>query len=106
MKTGSVKWCCVGFQNLYQAAGERTFAILVGRDPLGAPEFTLHHRALSRGQTLPTTGDVPISLVSDLRIRFCPWCGRRLDRQYRKHVDALWRPGLKVEYTQPTTDGQ
>jgi hypothetical protein len=92
----SLQWCCKGFEWYYQQAGERDFAMLVGRDEQGDPVFILQHRAIRMGDSLEST-EVPLSLVSETRILFCPWCGRSLVRWYRKAIDQLARPGLRIE---------
>jgi hypothetical protein len=71
-------------------------SILVDRNAAGKPEFIIQHRAIEMGVgPLPAT-DYPMSLVSDICIDYCPWCGRKLDRWYSKYVDDLLRLGLKI----------
>lgn len=94
-----MKWCCVGFKGNYEQAGQRGTSILVGRDSLGAPEVTLQCRVVDKGQEGAIDCDnYPISIVTDLRIVFCPWCGRNVEKWYRKEVDTLFRPDLKITY--------
>ena len=93
-----MKWCCMGFEAGYEAAGQRGSAILVGRDSLGAPEFTLQFRAVDRGQEGSVKSESPISLITDVRFVFCPWCGRNAEQFYGGSVDALFRPDLKITY--------
>jgi hypothetical protein len=90
-----MKWCCIGFKSHFDCGGERGHAILIGRDSLGKPEITMQYRALNPLDELPVT-DFPISTVMDIRIVFCPWCGQNLETFYGKHVDDLYRPGLKI----------
>ena len=91
-----MKWCCIGFKGNYEMAGQRGTSILFGRDSLGAPEVTLQCRAVDKGQEAPIKSDNPISIVTDIRIVFCPWCGRDVEKWYRKEVDDLFRPDLKI----------
>ena len=93
-----MKWCCMGFEAGYDAAGQRGSAILVGRDSLGAPEFTLQFRVADKGQEETVKSDNPLSLITDVRFVFCPWCGRNAVKFYGERVDALFRPGLKITY--------
>jgi hypothetical protein len=37
-----------------------------------------------------------LSLISEVRMLCCPWCGRHLKKWYGKHIDELSRPELKV----------
>ena len=91
-----MRWCCIAFESRYEAAGERGIAILVGRNSAGKPEFVLQHRAVDKEiESLPIT-EYPLSVVSDICIHYCPWCGRKLDKWYGKYVDELYRPGLKI----------
>lgn len=81
-------------------ASRRGAAILIGRDSLGRPEFTLQFRAVDKGKETTLSGDetIPISLVEDVGMRFCPWCGRDLEEWYGDFVDDLYRPDLKITY--------
>jgi hypothetical protein len=92
-----MKWCCVGFKGNYEMAGQRGPSILVGRDSLGMPEVTLQCRVVDRGQESSIKSDnYPVSIVTDIRIVFCPWCGRNVEEWYRREIDALFRPHLKI----------
>jgi hypothetical protein len=88
----------MGFKSGFEAAGQRGSAILVGRDSLGAPEFTLQFRVVDRGQEDSIKSDNPMSLITDVRFVFCPWCGRNAEKFYSGSVDALFRPDLKIIY--------
>lgn len=91
-----MKWCCLTFKSWYEAAGKRGIAILVGRNSLKEPEFVIQQRAVDKdSEPLPNT-DYPISLISDVCISYCPWCSRELKKWYRKDIDALYRPNLRV----------
>ena len=96
-----IKWCCVGFEGHYGEAGRRSTGILVGRDFQGRPEFTLQFRAVDKDNeqsvsSAPASLQIPISLVVDVGMRYCPWCGRDLEKWYGDVADALYRPDLKI----------
>lgn len=93
-----MKWCCPGFKANYEQAGERGAGILVGRDYAGRAEFTLQYRAVKQGDEEYVSSKKPLSLVIDVGMRFCPWCGRDLEKWYDKEADKLYRPNLKIEY--------
>lgn len=93
-----MKWCCLTFKSWYEAAGERGFAILVGRDSAGKPQFTIQHRSVDVEMEDLVKTETPLSLVADIQIDYCPWCGRKLDKWYAKNVDDLYRPDLKITY--------
>lgn len=96
-----IKWCCVGFEGHYGEAGRRSTGILVGRDSQGRPQFTLQFRAVDKGNersvSAATAGlEIPISLVVDVGMQYCPWCGRDLEKWYGNVVEALFRPDFKI----------
>jgi hypothetical protein len=93
-----MKWCCITFKSWYEAAGKRGFAILVGRDSAGKPQFTIQHRSIDPEMEDLVKTETPLSLVADIQISYCPWCGRNLERWYGKNVDTLYRPNLKITY--------
>jgi hypothetical protein len=91
-----MKWCCSTFKGWYDAAGEKGVAILAGRNSSGQSEFLIQHRAIEPELESSIQSENPVSVVSEIGILFCPWCGRDLNKIYGKHVDALHRPYLKI----------
>lgn len=91
-----MKWCCSTFKSRYEHAGETGFAVLVGRDLASKPQFLIQHRAVDLGMEHAVKPEIPTRVVSDVQIDYCPWCGRQLSKWYRKDVDALYRPGLRI----------
>lgn len=92
-----MKWCCAPFKAWYDEAGHRGFAILVGRYSNGRGEFTIQHRVADKDTPeLPPTQH-PLSIISDIDISYCPWCGCNLERWYGKYIDELYRPQLKID---------
>jgi hypothetical protein len=90
--TESVRWCCVTFKGWYEEPDARGLRIvgvsqsekafyIVGRavDPEFAGEIAKHNL------------NFPVSTVMQLCIRFCPWCGKNLDRHYRAQRALTWR---------------
>lgn len=99
-----MKWCCEVFESYYERAGSRGFALLVERSPTNKPRFVLQHRALDKWvEETAVSAVAPMSIVSDVVIRYCPWCGRDLGKWYGKSVDVLIRPDLRVSI--PSLDG-
>jgi hypothetical protein len=94
-----MKWCCIGFKAHYEAAGSRGTACLVGRDFLGEPEFQIQWRAVDEGDENQIDSNVLASVITDIRITFCPWCGVKLARFYRKSIDYLFREGFELGLT-------
>ena len=91
----SSTWCCVAFKSAFDAAGERAFAIVVDRF-LEGYAFILQHRALEPDDPGPKNHPRPISIVSEMHIHFCPWCGRSLEEFYRARLAEMVRPGLTI----------
>jgi len=86
-------WCCITFKETFESAGERDFAILV--DPfLDGYAFILQHRAVERDDKGPRNHPRPISLISEVHIHYCPWCGRRLHEFYANRLPSMVRPGF------------
>ncbi len=92
-----MNWCCLAFKGNFQAAGERGFAVFAFTENGIGPNFALQHRSLEPGESLRTT-ETPVSLVSDAIIKFCPWCGADLRKQYRDSWEALDRSDLRVNF--------
>ena len=91
-----MEWCCIGFKSRYEAAGQNGSAILIGRDTLNAPEFILQYRAVDIGKESHIQSDISASIIVDVRIVFCSWCGVNLEKWYGKHIDSLYREGLEI----------
>ena len=93
-----MKWCCIGFKSHYDSAGQSGHAILIGRDSLGATEIIMQYRAVDAGEESHIQSDIPVSLIIDIRIIFCPWCGSNAEKWYGKSVDSLYREGLEIGF--------
>lgn len=92
-----VRWCCPAFESHYLVAGERGIAVLIERDLSGVPLFILQARAFGQ-QSEPGSVNLPfpMSRVTETGLNYCPWCGVSLQKWYRKFVDGLIRPGLRM----------
>jgi hypothetical protein len=62
----------------------------------GEPFFVLQHRAAEPGILVNTEPPSPVSLVTDIGLQFCPWCGVRLLEWYKTNSAQLERPDLGV----------
>jgi hypothetical protein len=93
-----MNWCCVGFKSHYQAAGERGSAILIGRNSSGKTEITMQYRAVNIGEETQIESQTAMSLITDVGIKFCPWCGRNATEWYSSYADELFRRNLKITY--------
>lgn len=94
---GYVKWCCGGFRASYEGAGSRGVGLLVVRtEDDREPRFILQFRAVDIGSSFSHQGPEPLSVVSEVRLRWCPWCGRNLSKWYKKAWPDLVRPKIPV----------
>jgi hypothetical protein len=91
-----MKWCCVGFESFYGNGGHQGAGLLVGRDSLGEPEFIMQYRAADREQRIEFSSEDPIAPIIDIRLQYCPWCGRNLEKWYGNFIEDLYRPDLRI----------
>ena len=89
-------FCCRAFEYWFERAGERGFGVFSAHDTAPKPLFVIQHRALDRDGSSPAFAPTPFSLVSDLIIQFCPWCGSNLEDFYRDATLDIDRTNLKV----------
>ncbi len=78
----SVKWCCEAFRRRHSRGGARGAAVL---QTLSEEEsrFYMQFRALEPGVgALPFPVESPVSLVEQVPITYCPWCGKNLEKVY------------------------
>jgi hypothetical protein len=90
-----MKWCRLGFEGHTQIAGFRGFSIFVSTKNRQNPVFIMQHRTLDPGVGMPNT-EHALTIVSDIQISFCPWCGADLRKFYRKHYQKLDRRQLEA----------
>lgn len=87
----SHSWCCPIFADHYKQAGERGLATIVVESSQQRPRFILQFRAVARRDEDLVQSTVPLSFLTEHDISFCPWCGRKLARWYRKRWRGLVR---------------
>ena len=92
-----MRWCCQTFKGWYDEAGKRGLGLLVGRSSTNNdPYFLIQHRVVDSGLEKSVVSANPVSVVSQIGILFCPWCGQNLRAVYKKVVDELARPDLEI----------
>jgi hypothetical protein len=91
-----MNFCCRAFEHWYKASGTRGFGAFAAQIDEGPAVFVVQHRALDAGASPPNFSPSPFSLVSDLIIQFCPWCGAKLDDFYRESKGQIDRTDLKL----------
>jgi hypothetical protein len=55
----------------------------------------MQHRALDPNAIVPVT-ETPLSVIAEIYIRYCPWCGSDLEKKYKKAYQELDRSELKI----------
>ena len=92
-----MKWCCEGFKTFFSFAGERGFTVFAKRSDL----MVLQCRAVNKGEErlfaeAIKKAPVPISIVQELPIRYCPWCGREISRYYKNSIESITRNDMGI----------
>lgn len=92
--TEASSWCCRVFADHYEQAGERGLAVLVLESTHQGARFVLQSRAAAVRDEEEVRTQVPVSLVTESDIFYCPWCGRKLSSWYAKDWKRLIRAGV------------
>ena len=89
MTPDGVRWCCPPFKNGYSIGPHRGVFTVLTTSVDSPLRFALFVQSVDspgmKGSPLPFA----VSLIAELVILHCPWCGQHLDRHYRKQVEAL-----------------
>jgi hypothetical protein len=77
-------YCCDGLRNMIASAGQSGLAILVRERSSGKIGFVLQSRGVSFDDEPRLKGvagfiNVNMNISADRGIRFCPFCGRKLE---------------------------
>lgn len=91
-----MKFCCEQFRLNFEMSGTRGFGVFsVGNFYKDQTAFIIQHRAIEPGAEPPSFTKSPLSLVSQMHIQFCPWCGTELDEFYGASPEIM-RPDLQI----------
>ena len=97
-----MKFCCGGFENLYQNSDKRGFSIQFHKDPLKKMRlmFSLFLRSIDLyDEDKLKTDSIDVKLLISTRtpIRYCPFCGKNLNRWMMnpKRCKEVWDEVLK-----------
>jgi hypothetical protein len=82
-------YCCIVFENIVKSAGERGLSILIKKlgDKLC---FCLQSRGIAFPdvEKIRSGGpDMMINISAEQCIKFCPYCGKRLDKVINANLD-------------------
>lgn len=89
-----MKFCCGAFESNFEMAGSRGFGVFSVQFDKDQVDFIVQCRAMEPGAEAPVSKS-PLSLIAEMYIRFCPWCGKRLDQFYGADR-AIMRRDLKL----------
>jgi hypothetical protein len=85
-------YCCDGFRNLVSLAGERGPAILARETSAGHLVFVLQSRGVAFediSKLRPVPIDIKINVDAVIGLRFCPFCGRKLEELVQESADLI-----------------
>ncbi|MBN1491738.1 MAG: hypothetical protein JXA69_17630, partial [Phycisphaerae bacterium] len=92
-----MKWCCAQFEFYVQRAGERGIGVFADASDESRPAFFVQFRAVDYGVEASVTCAAPVSMMVEVGILRCPWCGADLQKWYRKRIGDLNKPHLRVQ---------
>jgi hypothetical protein len=91
-----MKYCCDQFRLNFEIAGTRGFGVFsIGSFYKNETAFIIQHRTMELGEEPPSFSKSPLSLISQMHIHYCPWCGIRLEEFYGANPEIM-RPDLAL----------
>jgi hypothetical protein len=94
-----IRWYCQTFKSYCEEAGRRGLGVVVEETDVG-PTFLIQCRSIEPKDEQAFKAintPVPVSLVTQTGMLFCPWCGKNLRRRYGRHAKDLARPDLSTQ---------
>lgn len=100
------KYCCARFGEAIENAGKNGLSVIAQADINNKPFFIMIFRSLDNddqkeyAEIVGKTGyKKKVCLATELSIQYCPWCGKNLQRFYRK--DWVNMVGERLELPLP-----
>lgn len=90
-------WCCEIFEGLSAGQGLRGISVIAAT--LGSKHsFLLQMRSVDSGieDDIPGIRTIPVTLVGQQTIFFCPGCGTKLETFYDEEIQSLLREDLLI----------
>ena len=98
-------FCCAGFENLIERAGQRGLSAVVLRFPLKELGFLLQARAVALEDegVIGPNHPLPVTLrmSSSIGLQYCPFCGQRLKKFAEKSPSEFEALARKHESLRP-----
>ena len=85
----NIKWCCHYFENMFGSKGHRGFSIILRDDTDNISNFLIQFRAVEGANENTIKSEKPLSLEGNITLAFCPSCGKKLSKYYRKYLLEL-----------------
>ena len=90
-------FCCAGFKHHFDRAGTRGFGVFAVATLQSKSWFKIQYRCVDPGSgPISPNTNFPISLIEEVTLNFCPWCGRDLHQWYSRTWETLTRPDLQT----------
>jgi hypothetical protein len=84
----TAKWCCSAFENAYLLEDERGVAAMY--EHMGdMVRFSLLFRAVEKQYQTQLVQSFPLTVVQQVPIKCCPWCGTNLAKHYGRQIQLL-----------------
>lgn len=107
-----MKWCCEGLKQAFEDRHNRGIYIYCEPDHSllkCGPTFWMGMRSvntedsgrfseLMKTVAQDNTDSLPITIGTWRRVKFCPWCGKNLERYYKKNFDMLIDETISKEH--------
>jgi hypothetical protein len=84
-----VNWCCQWFAQHFDQQGRRGPAVAMQPRQNGGIDCVLQYRAVAIGDLGAPETSAAVPLIYESHISYCPWCGRQLDRHYKRQLKKI-----------------
>lgn len=103
------EYCCLGFKETFEQRFDRT--LFVFADPpdevFDKPTFWFAMRSVEKDKidsVLPSLPEALLTLSTRKPISFCPWCGIKLAKFYKKKFLNIHDATVSEEFALPTSE--
>ncbi len=96
--------CCEGFKEMYKKRFDRGIFVFADKeDTTGEVSFWLGMRCVEHNELKNLTeicfsDKLPITVSTRVPIHFCPWCGKKLIKYYRRNYDFFSDIEIQKEF--------
>lgn len=94
-------WCCSGLEFAFDERKGQGIFVYATLSPEGKPMFWIAMRSVEKKDLGKIASiqpdDIPVTVTTRRPISYCPWCGVKLARFYRKRYEQLLDPSVASE---------